>query len=101
MWRLQAHLGHKINGNKIHDDEKTTRSNVIKTDKVLRQGPYTYEGRPPAQIPTVRPFRIRQKMNKPSLPANHAKTTSRKRENNFVVFANVQQANCNCPSAYK
>jgi hypothetical protein len=26
------------------------------------------------------------------LPANHAKTTSRKREKDFVVFANVQQA---------
>ena len=35
---VQAHLGHKINGNKIHDDEKTTRSNVIKTDKVLEDG---------------------------------------------------------------
>ena len=65
---------------------------VIKIEKVLRQASYTYEGRPPAPIPTVRPFRIRQKMNKPSLPANHAKTTSRKREKDFVVFANVQQA---------
>ena len=56
---------------------------MIKIDKVLRQGSYTYEGRSPAQIPTVRPFRIRQKMNKPSLPANHAKTTSRKKEKGF------------------
>ena len=38
LFLLQAHLGHKINGNKIHDDEKTTRSNVIKTDKVLEDG---------------------------------------------------------------
>ena len=67
---------------------------MIKIDKVLRQGSYTYEGRPPDPIPTVRPFRIRQKMNKPSLPANHAKTTSRKGkgEKDFIVFANVQQA---------
>ena len=34
---LQAHLGHKINGNKIHDSDKTIRSNVIKIDKALRQ----------------------------------------------------------------
>ena len=72
---IQAHLGHEINGNKIHESEKSIRSNMIKIDKVLRQGFYTYEGRSPAQIPTVRPFHIRQKMNKPSLPTNHAKTT--------------------------
>ena len=78
LGHIQAHLGHKINGNKIHESEKSIRSNVIKIDKVLRQRPYTYEGRRPAPITTVRPFRIRQKMNKPSLPANHAKTTSRK-----------------------
>ena len=38
VYTAQAHLRHKINGNKIHDDEKTTRSNVIKTDKVLEDG---------------------------------------------------------------
>ena len=90
--KIQAHLGHKINCNKIHESDKTIMSNVIKIDKVLRQITYTHEGRPPDPIPTdVRTFRIRQKMNKLRLPATHA-TTNRKRENNFVVFANVQQA---------
>ena len=48
--QVQAHPGHKINGNKIHDDEKTTRSNVIKTDKVLEDGqPQRHLCGPPAR----------------------------------------------------
>jgi hypothetical protein len=89
---LQAHPGHKINFNKIHESEKSIRSNVIKIDKVLRQRSYTYEGRSPAPIPTVRPFRIRQKrINRLCRPITQ-KQQAGKRKKDFVVFANVQQA---------
>ena len=80
---LQAHLRHKINGNKIHESEKSIRSNMIKIDKVLRQGSYTYEGRSPAQIPTVRPFRIRQKMNKTVLAGQSRKNNKQEKGKGF------------------
>jgi hypothetical protein len=100
---LQAHLGHKINGNKIHESEKSIRFNVIKIDKVLRQTTYTYEGRPPDPIPTVRPFRIRQKMNEPSLPANLTtqKQQAGKGKRILLCLPMCSRPRANCPSAYK
>jgi hypothetical protein len=97
-----AHLGNKINCNKIHDDKKkSVRSNMIKIDKVLRQTSYTYEGRPPSPIPTVRPFRIRQKLiNRPCRPITQ-KQQAGKGKKILLCLPMCSRPRANCPSAYK